>query len=261
MILGLQYYEGDLKRTMKLARLLSDIEPKPRADVQLALVCQPDTPTTQLVLDTITHCQTKFKVEHHVSKYGALGWADGSGQLWRGTMEHFHSLWKSGQTPHHSIFTLDGGDGVPLHNNWLDLLIAEHTKTNAASKLVTGVRMICPSHWIQKYPTHINGNMVLELSILDDHPELLLTPLGARLEAQNTWDMYHANTFLELASSSTVVHSDWNHTGATPWLFKEHSQNSIWLHGWKDEALCDLARDYLLGELKGIATFPRLLPT
>lgn len=131
MIIALQYYAGDLERTMSLARLLADVEPAPRADVVLALVCQPGTPVTSLVEKTLVHCSRKFPVEHVVSPLGAEGHPEGCTFLWAGTMQHYYGKYRRGETSHESIMTLDGVDGVPLHLGWVDMVLAEHAETLA----------------------------------------------------------------------------------------------------------------------------------
>ena len=256
MIVALQYCERDLTKTMRLARLLADLEPRRRTDVLLGLVCQPDTPRLPLVDETVEYCARKIPVEFVVSAYGAQGWADGSGQLWRGTVTHFHDLKQQGRIAHHSIATLDGGDGVPLHNNWLDLLIAEHDVTLQSGKLVSGLlNLDKPEH------VHINGNMILELELLDRCPSIRDIPLGASpAEYHKCWDIYHAKDFLANARPSTVVCNHWNHRKVTKAIMDSAASSSIWLHGYKDEYLHDTARERLLVNLGGRPTQPRIQP-
>lgn len=256
MIIALQYCERDLTRTMRLARLLADLEPACRADALLGLVCQPGTPRPPLVDETIEHCSSKLQVEHVVSAHGAPGWADGSGQLWRGTVSHFHSLWKKGKISHSSIATLDGGDGVPLHNNWIDLLVAEHELTLRTGKLVSGLLNLD----VPRY-AHINGNMIVELKLWERFPAIRDTPLGASpAEWYKCWDTYHAGVFLSNARPSTVVCNHWNRRGATKSVMDEAATSSVWLHGYKDDRFHDLARERLLVDLEGLPTYPQVQP-
>jgi hypothetical protein len=257
MILALQYYEGDRVPAMRLARLLADLEPRPRTDVVLGLVCQPGTPCSDDVRDTIAYCGEKFPVVPVTSEFGALGWGDGSGQLWRGTMTHF-SRERRG---HSSIFTFDGADGVPLHNNWLDLMIAEHARTRSRGKRVSGfLNLDLPA-----YP-HVNANMVLDFSVWDDNPSLRDTPLGASADAQaasldslrHNWDIYHARVFLSCARASTVVSNQWNQRGFTKKIMSDLARRSVWLHGYKDDYLHEVAGEVLLRDLRGRPTSPEL---
>ena len=257
MILALQYYEGDLTPAMRLARLLADLEPMPRTDVILGLVCQPGTPYSSEVKNTVSYCSEKFTVVPVTSEFGASGWGDGSGQLWRGTMSHFSRE----RRDHSSIFTFDGADGVPLHNNWLDLLIAEHARTRSHGKRVSGfLNLDLPA-----YP-HIHGNMALDFSVWEDYPYLRDTPKGTSSSPAGAsidkilgiWDIYHARTFLFNARASTVVCNRWNQRGFTKKIMSELSKTSVWLHGYKDDYLQDVASEVLLRDLQGRPTIPEL---
>ena len=253
MILALQFYEGDMNNAMKLARLLADIEPVPRKDVLLALVCQPGTPFDGRVKEVLSHCSKKFAVEHVVSKYGAKGWADGSGQLWTGTMEHFHEQWKKGLVSFGAIFTFDGGDGVPLRRDWIDVLKKEQSCGLSLGKLVVGQRKEMSGgnkagKWSPR--THVNGNMILHLMIWDKYPSLHCTPLGASLMMCNTWDMYHADVFLEEVMPSSVICSEWRKNGLNEAIMSDRARHSAWLHGYRDHDIVDTARRFLLPGLK-----------
>jgi hypothetical protein len=252
MILALEHCERDLVKTMRLARLLADLEKGYRSDFLLGLVCQPNTSRPRVVDETIEYCSAKFPVEHVVSAYGAPGWADGSGQLWRGTVSHFHGRWRRGEIQHSSIATFDGGDGVPLHNNWLDLLTAEHEKTLRAGKLVSGLLNLD----VPRY-AHINGNMMLGLELWDRYPAVRDIPLGASpLEYYKCWDIYHARIFMSEARPSTVVCNRWNRRGVSKSDMDEAAVSSVWLHGYKDDCLYDLAKERLLVDLGGQPTYP-----
>ena len=248
MILALQYYEGDMYNAMKLARLLADIEKVPRKDVLLALICQPGTPFDNRVKRAICHCSKKFSVIHVVSKYGAKGWADGSGQLWTGTMEYFHDQWKRREVSFDSIFTFDGGDGVPLCIDWINRLKKEWARARLKGKLVMGTKITGKGKNRPKpggFHDHINANMVLLLSIWDKYPSLHHIPLGASLKKHNTLDQYHADVLLSEALVSTVICSKWNHTGLTLDIMRDCARNSAWLHGYKDFCATDVAREFL----------------
>lgn len=294
MIAALQYYDGDRDAAFRLARLLADLEPSFRPDVLLALCCQPDTKIDDETLHVLAECSKKFTVEHVVSRYGCAGWADGSGQLWRGTVTHFaepsssierakdhvvgedpkrrrpyreimkflnphevreFAIWMSTLHYHEFIATLDAGDGVPLHCNWVDLLVAEHHKTRSLGKRVTGLLNLD----VPQYP-HIHGNMVFDLSFAREHPGLFDTPLGAsEKEWWRCWDTYHAHVFLAEARPSTVVRNRWRGWGISEGIMDEAARSSVWLHGYKDPELADVARRRLLGSLGGKPTTPVLL--
>ena len=242
MIVALQYYEGDRERTLSLARLLADIEPVPRNDILLALVCQPNTPPSELTDLALKHCSLKFPVTHVVSTRGAHGHPEGCGQLWAGTMNHFSDLFESKATPHNSIFTLDGGDGIPLHRNWITMLKEEHAKTLALEKLITGT-----PYNQGGCPVHVNPNAVFHLSIWKKTPSLHNIPKYDGTLLTN-FDIYHRRTMLNNASLSSIVRTDWRGAGnhLSLELMKTRAKPSVWLHGYKDNNLYEVARKHLL---------------
>jgi hypothetical protein len=241
MIIALQYCESDMDRTMSLARLLADLQPAFRGDVLLSLVCQPDTPMTSLMEKTLVHCERKFPVEHVVSSLGAKGHPEGCTFLWAGTMKHYYDLFKRRQCQHTAIMTLDGGDGVPLHLDWLDLVLAEHASTLRSSKLITG-----SPYWLGGCPLHLNPNSVFEFSVLDTTAFITDIPRfdGTLL---SHFDIYHRRDMVANASLSTVVHTDWQGAGnkISVDLMGERAGRSLWLHGYKDENLYWTTRQYL----------------
>ena len=241
MIIALQYYEGDIEPTMSLARLLADIEPTPRNDVVLALVCQPDTPVTPLTKKTIAHCERRFVVEHVVSPLGAKGHPEGCTFLWAGTMQHYYERFKRGELAHSSILTLDGGDGVPLHLDWLSHMKEEHAKTLFAGKLITGT-----PYWLGGCPLLVNPNAVFKLSVLDKTSFITDIPRYDGTLLTN-FDIYHRREMLANAALSTVVRTDWHGCGnslSVP-LMREKAGEAIWLHGYKDAGVFATARQYL----------------
>lgn len=246
MIVALQYHEGDLERTMSLARLLADLEPGPRDDVLLALVCQPGTPRPELVSRTAAHCRRKFAVEEVISMHGGLGHPEGCTALWRGTAGHFHRLYKTmgmnvDPGHHSSLLMLDGGDGVPLHPDWLDRTIQLHYLTLARGKLITG-----SPYFVGTCPLHVNPNAVFHLDVFDKTKFLTDVPKhdGTLL---THFDIYHREEMLDNAWLSSAVRTDWRGGGvpASRALLLERSRRALWLHGHKDADLYWVAREHL----------------
>jgi len=240
MILALQYCENDIARSMKLAVLLADLEPSYRSDVLLALVRDSSFSPTVPRVESIAHyCSAKFRVEQIVLPQADRGWPRGPNQQWAGMMELFLSRQlAAGIGNHHydTIFVFDGGDGVPLHRNWIELLLAEHARTIAQGKLITGTLGIDNTKRF-----HINGNMVMETAIWQELPEIHDCP------DHDSWDCYHYQDFLPHASLSTIVRNDWRYrTEPTRDHLANLAKSSVWWHGCKSEALCDVARAYLL---------------
>jgi hypothetical protein len=243
MIIALQYYEGDLEPTMSLARLLADLEPVPRTDVVLALVCHPGTPVTPLTKKTIAHCERRFVVEHVVSPLGAKGHPEACTALWAGTMQHYYERFKCGELSYSAVLALDGGDGVPLHKDWLSMLKVEHEYTLSVGKLITGT-----PYWLGGCPLLVNPNAVFELSVLNKTSFITDIPKYDGTLLTN-FDIYHRRDMLANASLSTAVRTDWHGCGkdlSIP-LMKERATEAFWLHGYKDAGVFATARQYLFG--------------
>jgi len=238
MIVALQYHEGDLEQTMALARLLADLEARPRGDVILALVCQPGTPKTPLVEATIAHCRRKLEVEWHESPLGALGHPAGCTALWTGTA----MLYRTGRREHRSIFMLDGGDGIPLHRDWIDLAKHQHEITLAQGKLITGT-----PYFLGTCPLHVNPNAIFEVRIFEETRLLTDVPRHDGTLATH-FDIYHREIMLDWTRPSSIVRTDWRGGGEalTSDLLRERARESIWLHGHKDRRLYFLAREHCL---------------
>lgn len=244
MIVALMYHDADLEATMALARLLADIEPRRRDDVALALVCQPDTPTTPLVAATAIHCTQKFSdVAVLPSPRGAHGHPEGCTALWTGTVEHFYKQWRNGELEHDDILTLDGGDSIPLHRNWIEILAREHNKTTlSARKFVTGTPYFCGT-----CPLHVNPNALYALSLFGKTKMLTDVPKYDGTLSTN-FDVYHREEMLANTQLSSAIRTDWRGCGRAPTLdiLRERARESVWLHGYRAPNLTWLCREHLL---------------
>jgi hypothetical protein len=247
MIIAIQYYEGDRERSFSLARLLADLETDYRSDVLLALVAQHGTPASYSTDMTLCYCAKKFPVAHFISDRSGSGYPYVCGLMWLATMEHFSCLHDHGLVPHDAIFTVDGGDGVPLHYDWINMLKAEHEVTLASGKSITGT-----PYSLGGCPLHINPNMAMELKTWKEVPLLheIPNPSMNCLSGTNLllhYDIYHRRETVKRTNLSSVVRTDWQGGGryVTPKLMRVLAGHSIWLHGYKDESLYEVAREHL----------------
>lgn len=228
---------------MKLARLLADVEARRRDDVCLLFVRTTECPVTRLLDDVIARCSEVFHVESLVirpdtearrARWGDLAtWPVGCNVLWAGAAEYFLRMAEHWTT----IFFVDGGDGVPLHREWVDVAVEDHARTLRAGLSVTGaVFRDGVGRW------HANGNVFVERSFLQAHPEVLAMP-----EPREAWDVYYAPSVMPECRASTVVCCGWRQVGVHLGHFPAAAEHSAWWHGNKDGNFVDLARDYLLG--------------
>jgi hypothetical protein len=245
LVIAVQFYSRDWWRAMKLLRLLADAEKRRRDDACLLLVRTTECPVTRYLDDMVSRCSEVFHVESLVlrpdtearrARWDELDhWPVGCNVLWAGAAEYFlrdmGSQWST-------IFFVDGGDGVPLHREWVDVFVEDHARTLRAGQSVTGaVFRDGLGRW------HANGNVVVERSFLKSHPEVLAMP-----EGREAWDVHHAPSVLPGCRASSIVCCGWRQVGARAEYFPEASKHSAWWHGCKDGNFVDLARAHVLGE-------------
>ncbi len=227
MVLALQFWEADLERTMRLARLLADIEPRRRDDVVMALCRREDIATPPpIVEETWWHCAKKFSVMHLRSARPGAGHPHGCNELMAGVMDALAASWQEGVVRAPSVFLMEG-DGCPLSADWIDRLLAEHQDALVHGKRVTG------AYTEGTVPTripHINGSLIAHLSTWIDRPSLHKTP------ADEAWDLFHAVALMQEAQSTTLIR---NLYGAREWsesALVAMGREAAWLSSTKDDS-------------------------
>jgi hypothetical protein len=246
LAIAVQFYTGDWYKCVKLARLLSDLEHRRRDDVCLLFVRTTECPVTHLLDDAIARCSEVFHVERVVLRPDTPGrrerwdkldrWPTGCNVLWQGAVEYFLRMdprWGS-------LFTVDGGDGVPLCQDWLDLLVEDHARTIRGGQLATG--------WVGRDGLgkwHANLNMVWDRQFFARHPEVLEMPGGDDL--YEPVDMYRSGVILSECRASSIVRNDWRFLGSRPEILSRIVEHSAWWHGCRDGDLVDKARAFIFG--------------
>jgi hypothetical protein len=240
LVVALQYWAGDEVRAMRLARLISDIEPKRRDDVTIAFCRRFDMVTESAALwETWNHVAQKFRVMKLRSRREGVGHPDGCNALWSGTMDILAEKWWAGNLPAHSVFTIEA-DGCPLRTDWLDILRAEHELALAAGKLVSG----CLTNTGEP---HINGSLIAHLSLWLDHPSLQRTPNG------HAWDLFHAAALVAAARPSSWIK---NVYGAAEWSaasLQAMCNETAWLSNSKDESALAWAEQTLVEGIPSVS--------
>jgi hypothetical protein len=231
LIIAVQYYGGDELQALRLARLLADIEPRPRDDATVLLVRRADVPLSDEARRTAQHVSKKFPVMLARSKREGVGHPAGCNALMGGTMDHLAALWRAGDLLRSAVFLAES-DGCPLRRDWLDVLLDEHERTLEDGLSVTGPYMAV-------FP-HINGTMVLEVPWWIDHPSVHVTP------PDQGFDIFHRRTYLRAARRTKLImnihHSKkWTDDQLSP-LGAEHA----WITSVKDNSVIDWAENALL---------------
>jgi hypothetical protein len=200
LVIAIQFWQGDLERAMRVARLIADIEPRRREDVIFAFCRRFDTVENKLTRDTFLHVGTKFSVISIRSAREATGHPDGCYATWAGTLDALSGAWAAGNLRAHSALMIEA-DGVPLRADWIDVLLAEHQVTLWSGKRVTGPVTERPIR-------HVNGSFALHLSLWLDRPSLHVCPPG------QAWDLFHAAV---LMSEARPMNSMCNYYGKCAW--------------------------------------------
>lgn len=231
MIIALQYYAGDEELALSLARLIADIEPKRRDGDLLVLARRRDCPLSAEANRTEEHCSTKFPVMMLQSERQEVGHPDGCFGLWYGTLDKLHRMWIGGAIQWdlgRDVFTCEA-DGAPIRRDWISRLETMHRKSLATGKRITGAAM--------DYPVpHVNGNMVLDLSIVADYPGLAECPSGV------PWDCHHGTVLLRETRPCLAIRNDYDSRDLTAGYLKAVAYETAWVHGCKDESLMTYAR-------------------
>jgi hypothetical protein len=230
-VIALQYWSGDAELALRLARLLADIEAKPRCDVALALCRRADCPDSPDLQATLARCREKIPTMalaikdpmDEVGKEPRTSHPDGANALWAGTVWTLAEQWQAGHG-RPSVFTIEH-DGCPLSVDWIDRLRIEHDRALANGKRVTGCLMDRPGPG-----QHVNGSMLLHLSMWVDRPSIHVTPNG------QAWDVFHRVAFASECQPSNVIKNIYSGRGYGPGVLGAIAKETAWLASSKDDS-------------------------
>lgn len=192
LLLALQFYPGDEMQAQELATLITEIEPKMRDDVDFALVHTREVKSF-IAEDIARILRQKFaNVSIIRSKRFGTGWPMGPNDLWQDGMRQLQALYRAEKLRATAVFTFEP-DCVPLRRDWIDTLKAAWAEAYANGKLVLG-------HAHNEPKTHINGNAIFDIRILDRIPELI------GCSAQTGWDVEHGQALLRHSQDTPFIH-------------------------------------------------------
>lgn len=196
MILALQLSPYDVFIGKELMKLICDIEPTKRDDVEICISARRDT-NKFAIADIVEVAKTKFKVVHKLfGKRRSDGWPIACNDLWAETMMNLSMMKDSGGTQAEAVLTFEA-DCVPLRPDWINQLkSAWHTAK------CRGLRVAGHMHrHVKDGPiTHINGNAIFEIGLMKDFPEMNGSdPLKG-------WDVEHAKVLLSIGMDTPFIH-------------------------------------------------------
>lgn len=196
MILCLQCCPLDAHYAMELVRLICDIEPERRADVEFAIAHRRDTPP-ELVAQMKLDAETKFAKCHIIAgrRYG-VGWPSGPNDLWAETAMRAGMLQKQGRTQSDAILTFEA-DCIPLRADWINVLLGVWEGARKRGKE-------CVGHAHGAPVDHINGNAIFRCDIQRRHQELA----GAHYKAG--WDAYHGHLLIGIGEDTDAIFQLYN---------------------------------------------------
>lgn len=237
ILLCLQYWRGDKKQAMDLARFICDLQPG-RCDIaDFLFISRYDCSHDQTA---IKYVSKKFNVWQYTSRRRGTGWPIGPNELWFGSMEWFASMKEARKIPNYkAIFTFEA-DCVPLASNWINRLSQAWDDESAKHPtFVLGAYLTAPG-------PHVNGNMMLS-----GHPAFLhwLTKQVGGVSVNAGWDFVLYRDFAKWgAYNFPNLKSYWGcKTFPEDAFLNELAQGTVFLHGIKDGSLLHMARKKLLG--------------
>jgi len=234
LILNLQFWSGDSAQAMALARLIADIEPQFRSDVQFVFSARFDAKHDK---PTVDYVSKKFKVFCHTSTRRGTGWPKGPNSLFVDSYQFCIEATRSGKIKGDAILFIEA-DCVPLHMRWLDMLIEEY---KSCGKMVLGA-------WLEVGDCgtrHINGNCIIHKDFWIKNRRILAPSSGG-------WDADCSGILMKNGAPSRLIWSDYHlGTDRNPWrgceyLFSEKlyrdpanplfgvALKPVWMHGPKD---------------------------
>lgn len=240
ILIVLLFWEGDKTVTMKLARLLADLEPVHSKQADMLFVSRFDCTHDD---HTLRYCSRKFNVFQHTSKRRGVGWPAGCNSIFFGALEWVYHKMAAGQIPGYRSVLILGGDGAPLKKDWLELF-TEASRVGAEKKVfISGALVQDKSHGHD----HINGDCALLSGDLDFLRWLAVTVGDVSVNAG--WDWILAKDFaLRGWRNLPFVKSVWNRREPftqDDWK-REVNEGTVWFHGQKGLSLLEVARKNLL---------------
>lgn len=147
-LIAIQYWAGDIKKAMGVARLIADMEPTRRDDIDFAFIARADC---KHELGGIDYVSRKFNVRKLTCRMRAVGHPWGCWVLWFSLLEWVYKTKLEGTSPDYKwIFTFEA-DCVPSSKTWLNDIDEEFIRLNT---------MLVGAEWLHGLH-HLNGNILV----------------------------------------------------------------------------------------------------
>ncbi len=231
-IIAVQYWSGDRTKAMRLAKLIADIEPARREDVDFVFIARADCEHDRPSVDYVSR---KFSVKTLRCLMRGVGHPWGCWVLWFSLMEWFYKQ-QAANPVYQWIFPFEA-DCVPISKDWINECHSEFIRLNAS---LVGSETF---HWQQ----HLNGNLMAT----GDTKFLQWLVQGVTVTGvpqKSPWDIFLFPKFSQwgVGFSERII----NRCGQRTMALKEfdYLQKHGWafVHGVKDDSLYHWARTGLL---------------
>lgn len=222
IILGLQYWDGDKEKALRLADLLADIQSYKSPDIFLITYRFDSKPPSE---DILAKLRTKFASV--IVKKGirnATGHPAGCNALWLDTMCFAADLGR--QRKLDWVFTFEA-DCVPLRQDWLNYIKQTAVYGSKAGRKVIGHLNPAQPNCIE----HINGNALFSTKILAE------VPLLYRCPPNDPWDLWSVKYYKNYWQHSDFIFNAYRQEGWTHSQFEELQKlGHSFVHGIRDDA-------------------------
>lgn len=234
-VICLQFHGDDKLQAMRLARLLADIEPAFRDDVELCFVvrfdCEHDSETQE-------YCAKKFNVSQFKTTTPWTGWPSGPNGMAVDVLRCMAMRVTTGQISKNDVMILLEPDCVPVRREWINVL--KHNWQCFAMHHDIWIM----GAWRNSGHAdgHLNGNLVCrpDLASLID-----LSCIGKDLAwdcaivpqtLKNRWIIYEIKNCFQSIEAMDQSLLERHANGTQPCL----------VHGYKDDSAYNIARRLLL---------------
>lgn len=236
LVLALQFTPADFEATEELVALITDLEPKPRRDVELLLFYRKDVPELN-VRRLANTALTRFPRTLITEAWDfAEGWPAGPNAMWASLMRQLFQMSRT------FVINADGAltfepDCIPVSANW----ISELSEAWDAARRKQ-IEVIGHMHPNARNPTHINGNAIFCVDFWKRHEEV------TGCHAMMPWDTVHAPLILKVGADTPLIlqHYRMDEFGLKDWKALRRSGVSLF-HGIKSGQGRVIARQQLLG--------------
>jgi hypothetical protein len=233
LLLALQYWEGDRAQAMKLARLITDLQPGFCQQADFLFMSRFDCAHD---MNSLNYVSSKFNIHHAINhRRQGVGWPHGPNELWFGVMDWIFTQREANLIPEYKAVLTFEADSCPLSPHWISSLSREWDRADVK---VLGSLQPAPA-------PHINGNCLLSLD-----PKFLhwvAREVGG-CTPHAGWDFFLAPHFKRWGWANTpLITSHWQTRTLSPELFEQLSKAGVVLHhGVKDDSCLTKVREQFL---------------